>query len=77
MDVEDITVMKHGSPLHQKYGENATVIYINTKKDKTEWAEFLKKLPGVKVDSNGTITVNGRAVKSISINGRSFPVNTK
>lgn len=34
--------------------------------------ELLKKLPGVEVDSDGSITVNGRTVNRVLVNGKSF-----
>ena len=50
---------------------------ITTKKGKTDWSEFLKTLPGVTVDEEGKITVNGQAIKTIKINGRSYSVDTE
>ena len=74
LDLESVTVVKEGSPEHQKYGSDVIVMKITTKKEKTSWAEFLKKLPGVKVDTDGKITVNGQEIKTISINGRTYSV---
>ena len=71
------TVVKDGSPEQKKYGENVVVMNITTKKEKTDWAEFLKGLPGVTVDEDGKITVNGRAVTTIMINGRAYSIDTK
>jgi len=34
--------------------------------------ELLKKLPGVEVDSDGTITANGETIKKITIDGKTF-----
>lgn len=34
--------------------------------------ELLKRLPGVKIDRDGTITVNGMVIESILVNGKSF-----
>ncbi|MDN3595369.1 outer membrane beta-barrel protein [Zunongwangia endophytica] len=34
--------------------------------------ELLEKLPGVEVDSDGAITVNGKPVSSIKVNGKEF-----
>ena len=76
-DIENISVVKDGSPEQKKYGENVVVMNITTNKDKTNWAEVLKNLPGVKVDENGNITVNGQAVTTIKINGRAYSVDTK
>lgn len=76
-EIEKITMVKDGSPEQLKYGENVVVMKISTKKDKTNWAEVLKTLPGVKVDKDGNITVNGRAVTTITINGRAYSIDTK
>ena len=76
-DIESISVVKDGSPEQLKYGDNVTVIKITTNKNKTDLMKYLKTLPGVKVDSDGKITVNGQDVKKITINGRSYSVDTK
>ena len=34
--------------------------------------ELIKKLPGVEIDDNGTVTVNGKQVKQFLINGKDF-----
>ena len=70
-------MVKDGSPEQKKYGENVVVMNITTKKEKTDWSEFLKTLPGVKVDEDGRITVNGEAIKKITINGRAYSVDTE
>ena len=57
-DIENITVVKDGSPEQKKYGEDVVVMNITIKKGKTNWAEVLKNLPGVTVDEDGKITVN-------------------
>ena len=76
-DIENITVVKDGSPEQKKYGENVVVMNITTKKEKTDWKELLKKLPGVKVEADGSVTVNGQPIKKISINGRAYSVDTE
>ena len=80
LDIENITVVKDGSPEQLIYGEDVVVMKITTKKEKTDRSEFLKALkalPGVMVDEDGKITFNGRAVKSISINGRAYSVDSE
>ena len=74
-DIENITVVKEGSPEQLIYGEDVVVMKITTKK--AEFLKALKALPGVMVDEDGKITFNGRAVKSISINGRAYSVDTE
>ena len=75
IDIENITVLKDGSPEQQKYGENAVVMSITTKKEKSDLMEFLKGLPGVKVEADGSITANGQPIKKITINGRAYSVS--
>ena len=50
---------------------------ITTKKNMTDLTKLLKTLPGAKVDAEGRITVNGQAVKRITINGRTYSVDTE
>ena len=77
-DIENITVVKEGSPEQLIYGEDVVVMKITTKKEEFLKAlKALKALPGVMVDEDGKITFNGRAVKSISINGRAYSVDTE
>jgi hypothetical protein len=44
---------------------------FNTKKDASV-EDLLKKLPGVEVDDEGNITVNGKSVNKILVNGKPF-----
>ena len=44
---------------------------FKTKEDATV-EDLLKKLPGVKIGKDGKITVNGKEVKDIKVNGKSF-----
>lgn len=41
-------------------------------RDGANLEELLKKLPGLKVDAEGNITVNGKPVQRILVNGKSF-----
>ncbi len=41
-------------------------------KDDATVEDLLKKLPGVKIGKDGKITVNGKEVKDIKVNGKSF-----
>lgn len=76
-DIESISVVKDGSAEQMKYGDDVTVIKITTKKNKADLNEFLKTLPGAKVDSDGNVTINGQAVRKIAINGRTYSVDSK
>ena len=77
LDIESIKVLKDDSPETKKYGENVSVVLIQTKKGKNSLIESLKGLPGVKVEADGSITANGQPIKKITINGRSYSVDTK
>ena len=76
-DIESISVVKDGSAEQMKYGDDVTVIKITTKKNKADLKEFLKTLPGAKVDSDGNVTINGQAVRKITINGRTYSIDSK
>ena len=77
LSIESITVLKDDSPEAKAYGENVSVIKIQTKREENGLLESLKNLPGVKVEADGSITVNGQPVKKITINGRSYSVSSE
>ncbi len=77
LSIESITVLKDDSPEAKAYGENVSVIKIHTKREENGLLESLKNLPGVKVEADGSITVNGQPVKKITINGRSYSVSSE
>lgn len=77
LSIESITVLKDDSPEAKAYGENVSVIKIQTKREENGLLESLKNLPGVKVEADGSITVNGQPVKKITINGRSYSVSAE
>ena len=76
-DIENITVVKDGSSEQKKYGGDVAVLNVTTKKEKTNWTELLKKLPGAEVDADGNLSINGKAVTTIRINGRTYPIDGK
>ena len=77
LSIASITVLKDDSSEAKTYGENVSVIKIETKKEENGLLESLKNLPGVKVEADGSITVNGQPVKKITINGRSYSVSAE
>jgi hypothetical protein len=77
MDIENITVIKDDSPEAKAYGENVSVIKIQTKKGGNGLMESLKNLPGVKVEADGSITANGQPIKKITINGSSYSIGAE
>ena len=76
-DIEYITVVKDDSPEAKAYGENVSVIKIQTKKEGNGLLESLKNLPGVKVEADGSISVNGQPAKKITINGSSYSIGAE
>ena len=77
LNIASIMVLKDDSPEAKAYGENVSVIKIQTKKAENGLLESLKNLPGAKVDSDGNVTINGQAVRKITINGRTYSVDSK
>ena len=77
LDIEDITVVKEGSPEQKKYGDKVVVMKITTRKEKTDLVEFLKNLPGLEIGADGKITANGQEVKTITINGFTYSLGNK
>ena len=69
-DVESITVLQKDAAV-SKYGDKGSngVIVINTKK-KDDIQDLVKKLPGAKMDDEGNITVNGKSVTKIMVDGK-------
>lgn len=59
------------------YPEGTRVIEILTKGGKDSFVESIKSLPGVTVDPDGKITVNGEPIKRITLNGRSYKIDSK
>ena len=70
-DIGSISVLK-AAESRKKYGFDGTVIEIQTR---TKIKDLLDQMPGVKLSKDGTITVNGEKVKSISINGKTYKID--
>ena len=68
----DEVVLKSRAPITIKKDTlEFNVKSFKTKKDATV-EDLLKKLPGVEVDAEGQITVNGKEVNKILVNGKPF-----
>lgn len=69
-DVESITVLQKDAAT-AKWGDKGSngAIVINTKK-KDDIKELVKKLPGAEMDEDGNITINGKSVAKIMLNGK-------
>lgn len=76
-DIASITVLKDNSPEAKNYGNNVSVIQVRTKKGNHSLLESLKNLPGVKVEADGSLSVNGKPVTAITINGRIYSIGSE
>lgn len=75
-DIRHIVLKSDCTPEQKKrYGENVSVISITTNKGKTDLSSLIKKMPGVKIDENGQVTVNGEPITKIKINGSTLLLN--
>jgi len=70
--LQDVSVIAKRPPVEI----NNDTLEFNTENFKTQpnavVEEMLKKMPGVTVESDGTIKVNGQTVKRVLVNGREF-----
>lgn len=72
--IQSITVIKDSESLKQfNLDGSSSVVNIITKSEESA-KELLKSLPGAKVEEDGTVTINGQSVKTITINGRNYQV---
>ena len=72
-DIAGISVLNR-TESKKKYGFDGTIIEVKTRGNPDVEA-LLGKMPGVKLSKDGTITVNGEKVKSISINGKTYKID--
>ncbi len=70
--LQDVNVMAKRPPVEI----NNDTIEFNTENFKTQpnavVEDMLKKMPGVTVDNDGTVKVNGQVVKRVLVNGKEF-----
>lgn len=71
-DIVNITVLKNTSPKAKAFGVNAEVIMIQTKKAKNDPKETLRSLMSIKKEADGSVTVNGKPAKTITIDGKVY-----
>ncbi len=70
--LDEVVVVAQRAPITIKKDTlEFNVASFKTKQDATV-EDLLKKLPGVEVDENGKITVNGKEVNQILVNGKPF-----
>ncbi len=77
--------MKEDAALLESVEVRGTAVQLQVKGDTIEYnatafktpqdavvEEMLKKMPGVEIDENGTITVNGEEIKNVRVDGKKF-----
>lgn len=71
--IKSISVLKPDDAL-EKYDTPLPVIVVTTKNDREELLELLgtEKIPGLKIEEDGSITVGGNPVKKITVNGNTY-----
>jgi len=70
--LEEVTVKANRSPIVFKKDTLEFNASSFKTRDGANLEELLEKLPGLKVDAAGNITVNGKPVQRILVNGKSF-----
>jgi len=71
-ELEEVTVTANRSPIVFKKDTLEFNASSFKTRDGANLEALLKKLPGLKVDADGNITVNGKPVQRILVNGKSF-----
>jgi hypothetical protein len=78
-EIKSITVLKAGSSEALKYGDGCDVIMVETDKYRVAINKLIMSLPGANVEEDGTFSINGRRIKTVSIveNGKKVIINNK
>ncbi len=66
-NIKSIAVLKNDEARKKYDADGAIVIYTKSGTD-----EILKKVPGLKVETDGTLTLNGTKIRKIAINGQTI-----
>ena len=70
--LEGATVTDVGNPITVKKDTITHNVTLIKTSDNDMLEDLLKKLPGVEVSSDGSITANGKTVSKIKVGGREF-----
>ena len=73
--IESITVLKDGAAkaVYGDKGKNGVIeIKLKEVKEPSSFDELMEKLPGVEKHDDGSITINGKPVKKILMNGKEY-----
>ena len=78
-EIKSMTVIKAGSSEALKYGDDCDVIMVETDKYRVAINKLIMSLPGAKVEEDGTFSINGQRIKTVSIvgNGKKVIINNK
>lgn len=78
-EIKSITVLKAGTSEALKYGDDCDVIIVETDKYRVAINKLIMSLPGAKVEEDGTFSINGQRIKTVSIvgNGKKVIINNK
>lgn len=66
-NIKSIAVLKNDEARKKYDADGAIVIFTKSGTD-----EILKKVPGLKVETDGTLTLNGTKIRKIAINGQTI-----
>lgn len=66
-NIKSIAVLKNDEARKKYDADGAIVIFTKSGTD-----EILKKVPGLKVETDGTLTLNGTKIRTIAINGQTI-----
>ena len=68
-EIKSITVLKAGTSEALKYGDDCDVIMVETDKYRVAINKLIMSLPGAKVEEDGTFSINGKRIKTVTIVG--------
>ena len=76
-EIKSITVLKAGTSEALKYGDDCDVIIVETDKYRVAINKLIMSLPGAKVKEDGTFSINGQRIKTVTIVGNGKKVRIK
>ena len=76
-EIKSITVLKAGTSEALKYGDDCDVIIVETDKYRVAINKLIMSLPGAKVEEDGTFSINGQRIKTVTIVGNGKKVRIK
>lgn len=74
-DIESVTILKNeaATAVYGDKGKNGVIeIKLKEVKEPTSFDELMEKLPGAEKHEDGSITINGKKIQKILVNGREY-----